>query len=198
MNLAVVKEFVVNYLCGKLNPSFHYHDVAHTVDVHESVIRIAGMEKVSPEETALLETAALFHDIGMTRQYDDHESASVALSHSLLPGLGYDAEAVEQVCSLIMATKLPTGPLTLAERIICDADLDYLGRSDFFMRSFQLRAEWELFGVMNCDPVEWLQFEAGFLRSHDYFTDSARGLRASGKKQNLDYIELFLQCIHKQ
>jgi uncharacterized protein len=197
MNLAVVKEFVVNYLSGKLNPVFHYHDLAHTLDVHESVIRIAGGEDISREEMQLLETAALFHDIGMTEQYDDHEIASVALSRSLLPGLGYNEREIEMVCSLIMATKLPTGPLTLPERIICDADLDYLGRSDFFMRSFQLRTEWELFGVMNCDPVEWLQFEAVFLRTHDYFTDSARTLREAGKKHNLDYIELFLECVNK-
>ena len=30
------------------------------------------------------------------------------------------------------ATKIPQTPLTKLEEIICDADLDYLGREDFF------------------------------------------------------------------
>jgi hypothetical protein len=30
-----------------------------------------------------------------------------------------------------MATKLPPNPKNLLEKIICDSDLDYLGRSDF-------------------------------------------------------------------
>ncbi len=198
MNLTGAKEFVIGYLKGNLSPAYHYHDLAHTLDVHDSVIRIAPLEGVDDHEIPLIETAALFHDIGMTEQYDDHETASAAFARSVLPGFGYGAKDIDTICGLIMATKLPSGPLSLNERILCDADLDYLGRTDFFMRSFQLKAEWELLGVRTCNPVEWLEYEAEFIRNHNYYTQSARNTRGPGKQENLDYIEQFLRSFNKQ
>jgi uncharacterized protein len=197
MNLTGAKEFVIGYLKGNLRPAYHYHDLAHTLDVHESVIRIAGLEGVTGSDLPLLETAALFHDIGMTEQYDDHETASVALSRSVLPGFGYTTGEIDQICTLIMATKMPTGPVTRNERILCDADLDYLGRTDFFMRSFQLKVEWELLGVLTCSPEDWLRNEAEFLHNHLFHTVSAQTTRNPGKSENLDYIEKFLRSFTK-
>lgn len=193
MDVTGAKEFVLRYLSVRLSPEFHYHDLSHTLDVHASVIRIASLEKVTGEELILLETAALFHDIGMTEQYDDHETASDGIARSILPGFGYSPESIEKICQLILATKLPACPLSLLEQIICDADLDYLGRNDFFMRSFQLQIEWELLGVLSTNPVEWLEYESEFMRSHDFYTESAKATRGAGKVKNLEYITTFLE-----
>jgi hypothetical protein len=198
MDLSGVKEFVVGYLHEKLGPAFHYHDLSHTLDVYESVKRIAALEDVPPDVITLLEAAALFHDTGMTEKYDDHETVSSNLCRTILPGFGFDRDAIERICSLIMATKSPTGPVSLEEQIMCDADLDYLGRSDFFMRSFQLKEEWERLGIQKCDPVEWLRAEADFLKQHDYYTETSRSTRGTGKAINLEYIELFLKSTDKQ
>jgi uncharacterized protein len=197
MDLAGAKEFVLRYLSERLNPAFHYHDLAHTLDVHESTVRIATLEKVSGEDLILLETAALFHDIGMTEQYDEHETASDGIARSILPGFGYSPDAIETICRLILATKLPACPLSLLEMIICDADLDYLGRNDFFMRSFQLQIEWELLGILSTNPVEWLEYESEFMKAHDFYTKSAKATRGAGKVKNLEYITTFLQSSTK-
>jgi uncharacterized protein len=192
MDLSGVKEFVIGYLQEKLGPAFHYHDLAHTLDVYESVKRIASLEGVDPNVVTLLEAAALFHDTGMTEKYDDHETVSANLCRTILPGFGFDLDAIDRVCRLIMATKPPTGPVSLEEQIMCDADLDYLGRGDFFMRSFQLKEEWEQLGIGKYDPVEWLKTETDFLRKHNYYTETSRSTRGPGKAMNLEYLELFL------
>ncbi len=198
MDLEGTKQFVFRYISERINPSLHYHDLSHTLDVHEAAIRIARMEQVSGDDLELIETAALFHDIGMTEQYDDHETASVNIAEAALPRFGYTAEQISVISALILATKLPSGPLSLNEEILCDADLDYLGRDDFFMRSFQLQSEWNVLGIRETTPVEWLEFESAFMQKHDYFTASARAIRGPGKERNLKYISHFLGSSYNQ
>ena len=41
-------------------------------------------------------------------------------------------DEIERICDMIMVTKYPHQPKNITEQIICDADLDYLGRDDFF------------------------------------------------------------------
>lgn len=48
-----------------------------------------------------------------------------------LPHFGYTGDEIEQVCDIIMATQMPQNPHNHLGQIICDADLDYLGRNDF-------------------------------------------------------------------
>ena len=193
MDVERAKEYVVRYLSVGLNTAFHYHDLSHTLDVFESSARIGKLEKIHSEDLILLETAALFHDIGMTKQYDDHETASEGIARSVLPGFGYNPEAIEKICKLIMATKMPVSPFSLPEQILCDADLDYLGRNDFFMRSFQLQMEWQHFGVLCTDTVGWLRYEADFLSRHEFNTKSAHATRDTGKQKNLSLIQTFLK-----
>jgi len=197
MDISGAKEFVIRYLSVRLNPAFHYHDLSHTLDVFESATRIGKLEKVSASDLIMLQTAALFHDIGMTEQYIDHETASETIARSILPGFGYSPEEIDHICILILATKLPACPLMLNEQIICDADLDYLGRHDFFMRSFQLQVEWHHLGILSLNPVEWLEYEVCFLEQHDFYTHSAKSTRGAGKQQNLDHMKLFLKSIKK-
>jgi len=45
---------------------------------------------------------------------------------------------------MIMATKIPQSPKNLLEQIICDADLDYLGRERYEENSLLLLQELRL------------------------------------------------------
>ena len=62
-------------------------------------------------------------------------------SRSFLPEYGYSGEQIEKICKIIMATKLPPQPEDIYQKIICDADLDYLGRSDMIPVSNTLYKE---------------------------------------------------------
>jgi hypothetical protein len=72
--------------------------------------------------------------------------------------------------------------------MIADADLDYLGRDDFFTIGGQLFNELKARNVVNDESV-WDQIQIKFLENHHYFTDTARNLRAEQKEKHLQIIK---------
>ena len=62
--------------------------------------------------------------------YNNHEYFSTLVAREILPTYYYTRSQIDTICELIMATKLPPKPRNKLEEIMCDADLDYLGRSD--------------------------------------------------------------------
>jgi hypothetical protein len=69
------------------------------------------------------------------------------------------------------------------EEIIADADLDVLGREDFFTWNHALRLELEAFGATSGDE-EWYRRQLQFIKDHEYFTASAHKLRDAQKQAN--------------
>jgi hypothetical protein len=88
---------------------------------------------------------------------------------------------------------MPQTANTKLEKILCDADLDVLGREDFFITSFQLQLEWKLYGFMNSTMAEWIRFEIEFLEKHKYFTSSAIKLREVQKQKNIQALKDLLK-----
>ena len=78
-----------------------------------------------------------------------------------------------------MATRLPPKPAGLLEEIICDSDLDYLGRSDFIPVSNTLFEELKAQNKM----------KVKFISGHQYFTKTARSLREVNKKLQIERIK---------
>ena len=184
MDLAGAKEFVLNKLKKELKSDLFYHCYNHTIDVYESCMKLAKLENIKDEEMIYLETASLCHDTGFLTCYKDHEEGSVAFVKSTLPSFDYTNEEIEIISKMIKSTKLPQKPTTLLEKILCDADLDYLGRDDFFMIANKLLCEWNSNGM----PVtlkKWYHIQVDFLSNNDYFTQSAKMLRKKKKGENL-------------
>jgi uncharacterized protein len=170
--------------------SLVYHSLAHT---HDEVVPIAAhlarMEGINDRETLLLlRTAAYYHDIGFVEQSYEHEAAGVQIARAVLPQFGYNAAQIELIEGLIMATRLPPSPRTLLEQILTDADLDSLGRFDFFSRSLDLRVELAASGI-GIPLSDWYRQQLEFLSTHRYFTSSAHALRNVGKQHNIALLQ---------
>ncbi len=179
------RQLALDRLARELSPALRYHSLAHTRDdVVVAAERLAELEGLPGADRQLLLTAAYFHDIGYVKQRDGHEAAGVAIIRQVLPGFGFDDEQVEVISRLILATRVPQTPRTLAEQILTDADLDVLGREDLWTRHLDLRAEREAFGSVVTDD-EWYRGQVEFMRRHRYFTASARRLRDAAKRANL-------------
>ena len=88
----------------------------------------------------------------------------------------------------IYATIIPHNPQSKLEEIICDADLDYLGRDDFHEISDTLRVELREHGKINSDRM-WDEIQVKFLTMHKYFTKSAISLRQEKKMKHLEEIK---------
>ncbi|MDP4210004.1 MAG: adenylate/guanylate cyclase domain-containing protein [Bacteroidota bacterium] len=182
-----LQEHILDMLERGLTSDFYYHNIKHTVDVVTEVELIGLAEGVTDEDILLLKTAALFHDCGLTVSYDDHEFHGAQLAREMLPKFNYPTALIDRICELIMATKLPPKPKNLLEAIICDSDLDYLGRTDFIPVSNKLYEELKVrnkIGTLN----EWNQAQLNFISKHQYFTKTARKLREVNKQIQIERI----------
>ena len=162
-----------------------YHTLDHTLDVQKVAKQILHKENIEMHTGLIIETAALFHDAGMLITYKDHELASVDIARKSLPTFAYSAAEIDEVCDLIMATRLPQKPLTHEGYILCDADMDNLGRDDFLLKSFQIKLEMEMNRITMPPLKNWLMNLVQFLEEHVYYTASAIELRQARKMQNL-------------
>ena len=176
-----MQEIILDKLEKELPDYLFYHNVKHTVDVVTEVELIGWGEGCSDEEILLLKTAGLFHDAGHTIAYDNHEFYGTELAKEMLPKYNYSPEHIERICSIIMATKLPPRPTNLLENIICDSDLDYLGRSDFIPVSNTLYEELKAQNKMG-SLNDWNKIQVKFISGHQYFTATARSLREVNKQ----------------
>ena len=187
-----IQETILDKLEKELPCYLYYHNVKHTVDVVTEVELIGWGEGCSDEEILLLKTAALFHDAGHTIAYDEHEYHGMQLAREMLPAYNYTPEQIDAICEIIMATKLPPKPSNLLERIICDSDLDYLGRSDFIPVSNTLYEELKAqnkIGSLN----DWNKLQVKFIKGHQYFTETAKHLREVNKRQQIERIQSLIE-----
>src|SRR5688572_18918340 len=150
INFEVVKTHVMDRLRRELPPGLYYHGIHHTRDdVLPAVERLAKLAALADEDKLLLMTAALYHDVGYIDRRYGHETRSGEIARIELPQFGYTHLQCERIASLILATHFPQSPNeddSLA-KLLCDADMDSLGRDDFFVTSERLRYELRLNGL---------------------------------------------------
>jgi len=183
-----IQEIILDKLEKELPKILYYHNVKHTVDIVTEVELIGWGEGISDEDILLLKTAGLFHDAGHIIEYDNHEDHGAQLVRENLPKYNYTKEQIQAICEIIMATKLPPQPKTLLQEIMCDSDLDYLGRSDFIPVSNTLYEELKVqnkVGTLN----DWNKLQLKFISGHQYFTKTARNLREVNKQKQIERIK---------
>jgi len=181
--------YILARLHKELPADYYYHNAAHTLDVLRATEELAQQEGVTDEEALLLlRTAALYHDTGFLDQYADNEPAGARIAAETLPEFGYSPEQIETIRRIILATAIKAVPVTLPEKILKDADLDYLGRSDYKLLSLRLKQEWEHQGLHKTMP-EWYAIQIQFLSGHRYYTSTAKRLREPEKQKQLHEIK---------
>jgi hypothetical protein len=89
-----------------------------------------------------------------------------------------------------MATKLPPVPSSLLDKIICDANLDHLGRADFLIQSDRLFQEYLLNKKIR-NKKDWNLMQVELLENHEFYTETARKLREISTEQQIEIIKQF-------
>jgi uncharacterized protein len=185
MDFPKAEQYIRELLQTQLSPILTYHDYDHTLDVVAAAEALAIQENITdPVEMTLLKTAALFHDCGYVNVYEQHEEESCHIARQVLPGFGYNEAQVQQICDMIMKTRLNAVPATHLEKILCDADLDYLGGDQFESRGQKLFSEWIAYGKLR-DEKEWNEKQIRFLESHRFYTNSAS---SKGERKKAEYL----------
>jgi len=175
--------FLMEKLEQELSPDYTYHNAQHTRSVVQATQQLCEHEKLDEHHTKLLTTAALCHDAGFLQNHQDHEELSCQVAQEYLPQFGYNEKEIDQVCRLIMATKLPQRPTNVFESIICDADLHSLGTDDYFLIAENLYQEYKKLGIVK-NRADWKEKQIQFFNSHRYFTRSAKEKYERKKLEN--------------
>ena len=183
-NNSLMKTFVIDLLKNKIPPFYYYHNYRHTLYVVDKAIEIGREEGCTAHEIDLVSAAALWHDTGFIKTYNDHEEAGCLLAREYLPGYGYSAADIDTICGIIMATSIPQSPKNKLEEIVADADLEYLGTNEAEAKAEHLYREWQ-----HLDPSltreKWNKIQISFLQSHHYFTRFCKQKKESAKSAYL-------------
>lgn len=182
-----VQEHIEGTLKRKLPSDLYYHGLHHTQDVLRSAQMIAKEEGVGDDDMLLLKVAVLYHDAGFTNVYKNHEEEGCEMAKADLPQFGFNAEEIEKICGMIMATKIPQNPTTQLERIIADADLEYLGTDRFDEIGQTLYNEMRVYVNLESEQ-QWNTIQMNFLKNHHYHTEFCRKNREPKKQENLQKV----------
>ena len=185
MDFDQMRDFILNRLKSLLPENIAYHDLTHTLNVEKAVIRYARLEGLTEEERFLVRTAALFHDAGFIHRYKDNEMFGANMAQSTLPEFGYSNFQINIIRDIILSTSNTKDPSTKMEKIMCDADHDYLGRPDYHDIAKKLRKELSDYGSDFTD-MEWIDFQIEYLKNkHEFYTESAKNIRLQGKNSRI-------------
>lgn len=178
-----IKNTVLKKLEG-LDPHLTYHNGSHTLDVLAHSERIAYSEGLTDAgEVYLLKVAALYHDTGFLKAYRGHEKISCEFFLLDADRFDFTQQQKEIVETLILATQVPQLPSDIFQQIICDADLDYLAREDFYKNSNNLRKEFLHFQIVG-NNAEWEDLQLKFFQKHHYHTRTSKMQREPAKQKH--------------
>lgn len=178
--------FVTKILEDDLNPKFLYHNLRHTQRVVKSTKELLNFYNLEDSESEKLLLTAWFHDTGYTKSTENHEEASCKIAVAFLGEQGYDSDAIDEICSCIMATKRYHEPSNLHEQIIRDADASHFAQKSYWETTDFLREELKELGIANYSNKEWRDANIKMFRNeHQFYTDYATENWEEGKEKNL-------------
>ena len=200
--LKLVDEYIRSLFKDELPDGIKFHDANHTLHPKRGVVaiadRIAKSEKISEHDRELLIAAAYFHDTGYIREYRKNEPIAARMASRVLKLIGYTPDEIKTVQKMILATDLQCEPQTHLEKILCDADLDNLGREDFFKLDAKLREGRRSRGIDVSDDARWYKETLEIVKNHQYYTESQKKLREKGKQENIRALLKKLENIEKK
>ena len=182
-----LRKYVLNKLKADLPEHLTYHGIEHTMDVLDVCEQYIRRLNLVEEERFLLRIGAVVHDMGFLKGSVNHEEVGAGMASELMLELGMKAAQIEEVTGLVLSTKIPQTPKNELQKIICDADLDYLGRDDYPEISQRLYKEFKFMKVIQTDE-DWKNLQINFLKAHYFHTPFAIANRAPKKQYWLNKI----------
>ncbi|MDX9758131.1 MAG: DUF5706 domain-containing protein [Bacteroidota bacterium] len=181
---ALAAEYVTQLFATHLDDRYRYHNLAHTQDVVAAVVEIGTASGLDDTALEVVELAAWFHDTGIVRRYADHEPESAELAAEFLRARQVDPGRIERVRRCILVTDTRVTPVTLEEKVLCDADLAHIGGKRFWERGDDLRAERALLLGHHLDDRTWLREQIEFMSRRRFHTAAARDAYEEGLERN--------------
>ena len=184
--LEQVKQYTIHFFKSKDHQKLLYHNFDHTLMVVGNAEQISRHFRLSEKEFFIVMTSAWFHDAGyLTGEAAEHEIRGADLAARFLRDLSVEQDTIESIRRCILATRIPQSPVSLAEKIVCDADLFHFGTDEFAERNKLMRKETEWRTGRKISKNEWRKGTLRFLESHEFQTDYCRNHLQAKKQQNI-------------
>jgi HD superfamily phosphodiesterase len=169
-------------------PHLLYHNLAHTQQVVAHAYEIGHHYRLDGDSLFIVVSAAWFHDTGyLPGNALGHEEKSVLLMREFLAKFTIEPAITEAIAACILATKIPGNPVSLLEKIVCDADTYHLG-TDAFKQINQLVWQ-ENESRLHTKPANQNAQTLSFLMAHRFYTGYCKTLLDPGKEKNIAWLE---------
>lgn len=179
-------DFVSALLKEELTDQFKFHNYTHTAGVAGLCEKMGKYYNLADKNFENLMLAAWFHDTGFIRCYSGHEGESARIATEFLKAKGFDKSRIDTIQNLILSTKMEVKASNLLEEILHDADVQHIGKKNFFEKGKLLREEWELLLNNTFEEEEWEWIQYRFLTMSEFATQYAREKFGGRKKKNMD------------
>lgn len=184
-----VENYVTNLLMHSASSKLCFHSLNHTKEVVNAVFEICYHSQVTESELNILIVAAWFHDCGYVKNYNGHEEESSRIAKIFLTNLNCDKEFIRQVLKCIDSTKYSHLPITLAEKIIRDADMYHLCKPNYPVYEELLRKELEHHLGLFFTDKEWQRQNYEFFMNHRYHSEYGKKVLSKFKKINMQIVK---------
>ena len=188
--LKKVEDHVNLFYRENADKNLFYHNRDHMLEVLDNTKKLADHYQLDDRQFFVVCAAACFDDTSHSiKGVEFHEQKSAELAAGFLNSIGVNEEDIAAVKNCITATKMPQTPVTINEKIVCDADLYNLGTGDFRKKNRLLKSEEEAIGGTEIDGNTWRAFSIGLLENHSYHTDYCQLLLNKTKAENLEKLK---------
>lgn len=200
-------------LSSRLPENLHYHSLEHTLNVMESVYKLAVADSLPPRHGELLVIAAAYHDWGYIESSKNNEpiGARKAIFEMMKSG-GYSLAEMVAVGRAIMSTAIEKNedgvmvqnPRMRFGQYLCDADLSGFGKPGFFNDSLNVLGEIfkeEISSVEDLNRnkqkvLPFLNSTLAMMRAHNYQTPAACLAFNQQKKVNIGRLDELIKALN--
>jgi len=174
-----------------------YHNIDHTIEVFTNVTFLSAKLSLSEQDTFLTKICALFHDIGYLESYTNHEEHGIPHFVSFCEGIKLNQQTIDIGIAAILATEVPQKPYSNIDKVLCDADLMYLGSSDYFEKSELLRQEWNRSRSHQTSVLDFHQQSIQFFQMHHFHSEFGKKILGPEKERNFQLIKREIDILSK-
>src|SRR4030095_5598564 len=188
--LKKIVDYVNSFYIDHPDARLCYHNYAHISDTVDAAKKIADHFQLNELDWLIVCTATWFHDTGyLAAEPQLHEEKSAEIAGNFLKSIEVGDEDIDEIKKCILVTKMPQNPVSLPEKIVCDADMFYLGTDRFKEHSRLLRKEMEILQDTQMDGDAWRMENIKMLETHQFHTDYCQLLLGQTKSANTDRLK---------
>ncbi len=168
-----------------------FHNRTRVLELLDNVKKMSAHYELDERNNFIVHAAAWFHDTGfLIPGSSSPEAKSAGEAEAFLKSIGANEDDIAEIEQSILAAQSPQNPASLPAKILCDADLFYLGTEGFKEKNKMLRKEIEVLQDHSIGGGTWREQTIALMEQHVYHTDYCQMLLNKTKADNLESFKI--------